>query len=92
MTRQEHGSLELSPDDADDGPHADRDSPASPLTPLQVAGYIESMALELKVMARGARLDTLCYFLDMTRVEATAEIERLAAEKPERRAASKRLR
>lgn len=37
---------------------------------LQVASYIEEISLELGAMARAARLDSLAYFIDMTRLEA----------------------
>lgn len=42
----------------------------------EVARYIESMTIELRVMARGAGLDSLAYFLDMARLEAAAQIDR----------------
>ena len=41
----------------------------------EVARYIESMTIELRVMARGAGLDSLAYFLDMARLEAAAQID-----------------
>jgi hypothetical protein len=53
--------------------------PELPLTPLEVATFIESMAAELRGMARSAKLDTLAYFLEMTRVEASIQIEQIAA-------------
>ncbi|WP_332683496.1 hypothetical protein [Bosea sp. (in: a-proteobacteria)] len=37
---------------------------------LEVASYIEEISLELGAMARTARLDSLAYFIDMTRLEA----------------------
>lgn len=39
---------------------------------LQVVSYIEEISLELRDMARAARLDSLAYFIDMTRFEAAA--------------------
>lgn len=41
-------------------------------TQLQVASYIEDISVELSDMARAAQLDSLAYFIDMTRFEATA--------------------
>ena len=56
-----------------------RGTPAPPTdTQLSVALYIEEISLELAVMARGARLDSLAYFIDMTRLEA--EITRRSCE------------
>ncbi|MBN9454068.1 MAG: hypothetical protein J0I42_19190 [Bosea sp.] len=53
--------------------------PTRPMSPLEAASFIEGMAAELGVMARKTRLSTLCYFLEMARIEASAEIERLAS-------------
>lgn len=51
--------------------HGSRDTPDPPTqTQLSVAFYIEEMSQELAVMARTARLDSLAYFIDMTRLEA----------------------
>lgn len=47
-------------------------------TQLSVALYIEEISHELAVMARTARLDSLAYFIDMTRMEA--EITRRSCE------------
>ena len=52
--------------------------PAPPLSPFEVAAYIEGMAAELRVMARSAKLDALSYFLEMARIEASAQIEIIA--------------
>lgn len=65
------------PDDA-----APMDLTQVPLTPLEVATFIESMAAELQVMANSSHFDTLSYFLDMTRIEASAQIEQLARRRP----------
>jgi hypothetical protein len=48
------------------------------MSPLEVASFIEGMSAELRIMARDARLTTLAYFLEMARIEACAEVERLA--------------
>ena len=40
-----------------------------------VAEYIESICVELRMLARAAKLETLVYFLDMARIEATIQIE-----------------
>lgn len=37
---------------------------------LEVAAYIEEISIELAVMARAAQLNSLAYFVDMTRLEA----------------------
>lgn len=42
----------------------------------EVARYIASMSAEMANMARSAKLDLLVYFLDMAKVEATAQAER----------------
>ena len=51
-----------------------------PLAPtqLEVAVYVESMSAELRTMAKAAQLDSLAYFLEMVRVEASSQIERAA--------------
>lgn len=55
--------------------------PEQPLSPFEVATFIEGMAAELRVMARSAKLDTLSYFLEMARIEASAQIEIIAERK-----------
>jgi hypothetical protein len=62
----------------------DDDIPHRPMTPLEAASFIEGMAAELRVMARSTKLSALSYFLEMARIEASAEIERLAAPSSER--------
>lgn len=52
--------------------------PRPPLTPLEIASFVESMAAEMRLMTRDAKLNALSYFLEMVRVEASAEIVRLA--------------
>lgn len=52
--------------------------PERPMTALEAASFIESMAAELRSMARGTKLETLSYFLEMARLEASAEVERQA--------------
>lgn len=49
------------------------------MSPLEAASFIEGMAAELRIMARNTKLSALSYFLEMARIEASAEIERLAA-------------
>lgn len=51
--------------------------PVRPMSPLEAASFIESMAAELRIMARDTKLNTLAYFLEMARIEASAELERL---------------
>lgn len=58
--------------------------PTRPMTPLEAASFIEGMAAELRVMARSTKLSTLSYFLEMARIEASAEIERLGSPSSER--------
>lgn len=48
-------------------------------TQLEVALYVESMSAELKLMARSVDLDSLAYFLEMVRIEASLQIERTAS-------------
>jgi hypothetical protein len=42
---------------------------------LEVALYVENLSSELRAMARTAELDTLAYFLEMARVEASLQVE-----------------
>jgi len=56
----------------------DDNIPDRPMTALEAASFIESMVAELRGMARGTRLDALSYILEMARIEASAEVERLA--------------
>jgi hypothetical protein len=58
--------------------------PTRPMTPLEAASFIEGMAAELRAMARTTKLSTLSYFLEMARIEASAEVERLASPSSER--------
>ncbi|BCB20007.1 hypothetical protein [Bosea sp. ANAM02] len=55
------------------------DVPIRPMSPLEAASFIEGMAAELRIMARNTKLSTLSYFLEMARIEASAEVERLAS-------------
>ena len=50
-----------------------------PMSPLEAASFIEGMAAELRIMARNTKLSALSYFLEMARIEASAEVERLAS-------------
>jgi len=54
------------------------DIPQRPVSPLEIASFVESMAAEMRLMTREAKLNALSYFLEMVRLEASAEIERLA--------------
>jgi hypothetical protein len=70
---------EVTPHDAGVIPRGSRGTSAPPMdTQLSVALYIEEISHELAVMARTARLDSLAYFIDMTRMEA--EITRRSCE------------
>ena len=55
-----------------------------PMSPLEAASFIEGMTAELRVMARNTKLSALSYFLEMARIEASAEVERLASPSSER--------
>ena len=55
-----------------------------PMSPLEAASFIEGMAAELRIMARNTKLSALSYFLEMARIEASAEVERLASPSNER--------
>ncbi|MCO5093098.1 hypothetical protein [Bosea sp. (in: a-proteobacteria)] len=54
------------------------------MSPLEVASFVEGMTAELRAMAREAKLGTLAYFLEMARIEACAEVERLTTPSRER--------
>ncbi|WP_156323594.1 hypothetical protein [Bosea sp. AAP35] len=45
-------------------------------TPREVAGYIEGLTASLRGMAQAAKLDSLAYFLEMARLEASIQRER----------------
>ena len=47
-------------------------------TQREVAGYIEGLSASLRIMAQSADLDSLAYFLEMARLEASIQGERLA--------------
>ncbi|MDX3807397.1 hypothetical protein ACXIUS_21415 [Bosea thiooxidans] len=55
--------------------------PEPPPSPLEAATFIEGMASELRLMARSAKLETLSYFLEMARFEASAQIQKIAERK-----------
>ncbi len=42
---------------------------------LEVALYIESLSAELRTMARASELESLAYFLEMARIEASIQVE-----------------
>ncbi len=56
----------------------DDNIPDRPMTALEAASFIESMVAELRTMARATKLEILGYFLEMARIEASAEVERQA--------------
>ncbi|HEY5795321.1 MAG TPA: hypothetical protein VIU82_09920 [Bosea sp. (in: a-proteobacteria)] len=59
--------------------HPKRDEThSSRATQREVAGYIEGLAASLRAMAHAADLDSLAYFLEMARLEASIQGERLA--------------
>lgn len=62
----------------------DDEIPTRPMSPLEAASFIEGMAAELRIMARNTKLGALSYLLEMARIEASAEIERLASPSSER--------
>ncbi|WP_293810164.1 hypothetical protein [uncultured Bosea sp.] len=67
-----------------DSDEDDDEIPDQPMSPLEAASFIEGMAAELRIMARNTRLSALSYFLEMARLEASAEVERLASPSSER--------
>jgi hypothetical protein len=52
-------------------------APSGPGMQREVASYIAEISLELSALARGVRLDTLAYFIDMVRMEAGITCRRL---------------
>uniref|UniRef100_A0A9E7ZW83 Uncharacterized protein n=1 Tax=Bosea sp. NBC_00436 TaxID=2969620 RepID=A0A9E7ZW83_9HYPH len=62
----------------------DDEVPHRPMSPLEAASFIEGMTAELRIMARNTKLSALSYFLEMARIEASAEIERLGAPSSEK--------
>lgn len=51
--------------------------PVGPDKADEAARYICQMTGEMALLARGARLDTLAYFLEMARIEAQTMASRL---------------
>jgi hypothetical protein len=74
----------LIPFESDSDDRGDDDIPSRPMSPLEAASFIEGMAAELRTIARNTKLSALSYFLEMARIEASAEIERLAPPPSER--------
>lgn len=58
--------------------NASEEQPRRPTSALEAASFIESMTAELRGIARAAKLDTLGYFLEMARIEASGEVIRIA--------------
>jgi hypothetical protein len=54
------------------------ETPILPATQDEVAHYIEGLTGNLRRMAQAAGLDTLAYFLEMARLEASIQGERLS--------------
>ncbi len=46
-------------------------------TQRDVAAYIEHLTADLRAMSRSVDLDSLAYFLEMARLEASTQVERL---------------
>jgi len=49
-----------------------------PALQRDLAVYIEGLTAELRAMAHAANLDSLAYFLEMARLEASIQVQRLA--------------
>ena len=47
------------------------------ITQHDVAAYIERLTGDLRAMSRSVDLDSLAYFLEMARLEASLQVERL---------------
>ena len=47
------------------------------ITQHDVATYIERLAGDLRAMSQSVNLDSLAYFLEMVRLEASLQVERL---------------
>jgi hypothetical protein len=68
----------------DDGKASGRGQPKVPESPpayaarSEVAGYIEGLVAEMRHMAHSAHLDSLAYFLEMARLEAAIQAQRLS--------------
>ncbi|WP_293866281.1 hypothetical protein [uncultured Alsobacter sp.] len=58
--------------------HIQQQPMATPEKADEAARYIGQMTGEMALLARGARLDTLAYFLEMARIEAQTMASRLA--------------
>jgi len=67
-----------------DSDEEDDEISGRPMSPLEAASFIEGMAAELRTMARNTKLCALSYFLEMARMEASAEVERLASSSSDR--------
>ncbi len=50
-------------------------APSAP-RPDEIAAYIAQLSGEMALLARGAKLDLLAYFLEMARMEAVSHAER----------------
>lgn len=46
-------------------------------TQRDVAAYVEHLAADLRAMSHAVGLDSLAYFLEMARLEASIQVERL---------------
>jgi len=46
-------------------------------TQRDVAAYVEHLAADLRLMSQSVDLDSLAYFLEMARLEASIQVERL---------------
>ncbi|MFA6967833.1 hypothetical protein [Bosea sp. (in: a-proteobacteria)] len=42
-----------------------------------MAAYVEHLAADLRLMSQSVDLDSLAYFLEMARLEASIQVERL---------------
>ncbi len=59
-------------------------SPPPRAAQSEVAGYIEVLVAEMRLMAQTAHLESLAYFLEMARLEAAIQARRLGCCGPER--------
>lgn len=76
VARPLHGDVAFQAGDAKTPRNADRTADLR-ISQYDVAAYIERLAGDLRAMSQSVNLDSLAYFLEMTRIEASIQAERL---------------
>lgn len=78
-----HGGMEPQARNRQGSASHRREMANSAVLQQELAVYIEGLTAEMRAMAHAANLDSLAYFLEMARLEASIQVKRLTRSEAE---------